>query len=162
MVIICLSGKAGAGKDTAADVLVKRYAFRKMSFADPLRDLCSRVFGLHMSNFLDRNLKDKEFDTPIVFVSFFKPRLNLICTVVKLEVIMVANFSYRVCIVLCLLPPKAEPFVFDTYSIIKELALGSLFSTSAVKTPRQRVRMALEAAAKFNMAVRPPFTIIEV
>ena len=44
----------------------------------------------------------------------------------------------------------------------QELALGSLFSTSAVKTPRQRVRMALEAAAKFNMAVRPPFTIIEV
>jgi hypothetical protein len=24
------------------------------------------------------------------------------------------------------------------------------------------VRMALEAAAKFNMAVRPPFTIIEI
>jgi hypothetical protein len=44
----------------------------------------------------------------------------------------------------------------------QELALGSLFSTSTVKTPRQRVRMALEAAAKFNMAVRPPFTIIEV
>jgi hypothetical protein len=44
----------------------------------------------------------------------------------------------------------------------QELALGSLFSTALVKTPRKRVRMALEAAAKFNMAVRPPFTIIEV
>jgi ATP-dependent protease HslVU (ClpYQ) peptidase subunit len=44
----------------------------------------------------------------------------------------------------------------------QELALGSLFSTAAVKTPRKRVRMALEAAAKFNMSVRPPFTIIEV
>ena len=44
----------------------------------------------------------------------------------------------------------------------QELALGSLFSTSAVKTPRKRVRMALEAASKFNMSVRPPFTIIEV
>lgn len=44
----------------------------------------------------------------------------------------------------------------------QELALGSLFSTSSVKTPRKRVRMALEAAAKFNMTVRPPFTIIEV
>jgi hypothetical protein len=44
----------------------------------------------------------------------------------------------------------------------QELSLGSLFSTSAIKTPRKRVRMALEAAAKFNMAVRPPFTIIEV
>ena len=44
----------------------------------------------------------------------------------------------------------------------QELALGSLFSTTAIKTPRKRVRMALEAAAKFNMSVRPPFTIIEV
>lgn len=44
----------------------------------------------------------------------------------------------------------------------QELALGSLFSTAQVKTPRKRVRTALEAAAKFNMAVRGPFTIIEV
>lgn len=44
----------------------------------------------------------------------------------------------------------------------QELALGSLFSTSMVKTPRKRIRTALEAAAKFNMSVRPPFTIIEV
>ena len=42
------------------------------------------------------------------------------------------------------------------------LALGSLFSTSSVKAPRKRVRVALEAAAKFNMNVRPPFTIIEI
>ena len=44
----------------------------------------------------------------------------------------------------------------------QELALGSLYSTTAIKTPRKRVRMALEAAAKFNMSVRGPFTIIEV
>ena len=44
----------------------------------------------------------------------------------------------------------------------QELALGSLFSTAQVKTPRKRVRTALEAAAKFNMTVRGPFTIIEV
>ena len=44
----------------------------------------------------------------------------------------------------------------------QELCLGSLYSTAAIKTPRKRVRMALEAAAKFNMSVRPPFTIIEV
>lgn len=42
------------------------------------------------------------------------------------------------------------------------LALGSFFSTSSIKTPRKRVRIALEAAAKFNMNVRPPFTIIEI
>ncbi len=32
----------------------------------------------------------------------------------------------------------------------QELALGSLYSTTLIKTPRKRVRMALEAAAKFN------------
>jgi hypothetical protein len=37
-----------------------------------------------------------------------------------------------------------------------------LFSTTTVKTPRKRVRMALEAAAKFIMSVRGPFTIIEI
>ena len=44
----------------------------------------------------------------------------------------------------------------------QEIALGSLYSTSNIKTPRKRVRLALEAASKFNMSVRPPFTIIEV
>lgn len=44
----------------------------------------------------------------------------------------------------------------------QELALGSLYSTSTIKTARKRVRMALEAAAKFNMAVRGPFTVIEI
>jgi hypothetical protein len=44
----------------------------------------------------------------------------------------------------------------------QEIALGSLYSTSAIKTPRRRIRIALEAAAKFNMSVRPPFTIIEI
>jgi hypothetical protein len=43
-----------------------------------------------------------------------------------------------------------------------ELALGSLFSTGTIRLPRKRVRTALEAASKFNMSVRPPFTIIEV
>jgi hypothetical protein len=44
----------------------------------------------------------------------------------------------------------------------QQVALGSLHSTSTIKTPRKRVRMALEASAKFIMSVRGPFTIIEV
>jgi len=44
----------------------------------------------------------------------------------------------------------------------QQVALGSLFSTTFVKTPRKRVRIALEAASKFMMSVRGPFTIIEV
>lgn len=44
----------------------------------------------------------------------------------------------------------------------QQIALGSLHSTHQIKTPRKRVRMALEAASKFIMSVRGPFTIIEV
>ena len=44
----------------------------------------------------------------------------------------------------------------------QQVALGSLHATSNIKTPRKRVRMALEASAKFIMTVRGPFTIIEV
>lgn len=58
MTIITLSGKAASGKDTAGDVLVKRYGFTKIALADPLRDICSRVFNLPMSMFLDRDKKD--------------------------------------------------------------------------------------------------------
>lgn len=44
----------------------------------------------------------------------------------------------------------------------QQVALGSLYSTTNIKSPRKRVRMALEASSKFIMTVRPPFTIIEV
>ncbi len=44
----------------------------------------------------------------------------------------------------------------------QQVALGSLASTTNIKTPRKRVRMALEAASKFIMSVIGPFTIIEV
>lgn len=37
MEIICLSGFARSGKDTAANVLVEKYGFKKLAFADKLR-----------------------------------------------------------------------------------------------------------------------------
>lgn len=44
----------------------------------------------------------------------------------------------------------------------QQIALGSLFTSGSIKTPRKRVRIALEASAKFIMSVRGPFTIIEI
>ncbi len=42
-----------------------------------------------------------------------------------------------------------------------ELALGSLHTSELVEaTPRERIRMALAAAAQFCAGVRPPFTIV--
>lgn len=43
--IISLSGLSGAGKDTIADILVKKYSFKKVSYADPLKDACAAIFG---------------------------------------------------------------------------------------------------------------------
>lgn len=42
--IIGLLGKAGSGKDTAADYLCTHYDYMKVSFADPLKRFCKDVF----------------------------------------------------------------------------------------------------------------------
>jgi len=43
--IIGLSGQAGAGKDTTADLLVKDYGFVKVALADPMKRICRDVFA---------------------------------------------------------------------------------------------------------------------
>ena len=63
--IITVSGLAGAGKDTLADVLVKKHSFRKISLADSLREICSEVFNIPMEMFLDRDKKDSPMKFPI-------------------------------------------------------------------------------------------------
>lgn len=45
-VIILLSGWKRSGKDTAADILTKEFGFKRLGFADPLKDLVSDLFGI--------------------------------------------------------------------------------------------------------------------
>lgn len=59
--LVSLSGQKRSGKDTVADILVKQFKFTKIALADPLRDICSRVFNIPMSTFLDDELKEKQF-----------------------------------------------------------------------------------------------------
>ena len=66
MPMISLSGKAQSGKDSFADVLVKEHGYTKVSFADELRNFCSRVFKLNVENFSKNELKDKEFDRKVI------------------------------------------------------------------------------------------------
>lgn len=64
--IIGFDGYAGCGKDTCAQVLIDRYGFVKVAFADALREFCSETFNLPMNMFLDRDLKEKPFTNPII------------------------------------------------------------------------------------------------
>ena len=45
-IIIGILGRKIHGKDTIADMICKKYAFRKISFADPLKEGCRNIFGL--------------------------------------------------------------------------------------------------------------------
>lgn len=56
--LVGLSGAIGCGKDTLADHLVERHGFTKMSFADPLRAAASILYGIPLSHFQDRDLKE--------------------------------------------------------------------------------------------------------
>lgn len=63
--LISLSGQRRVGKDTVADILVSKFKFTKIALADPLRDLCSRVFNIPLETFLSDELKEKAFDIPV-------------------------------------------------------------------------------------------------
>lgn len=63
--IICLSGLKRSGKDSAAEVMTSRYRFTKIALADPIRELCSEVFDIPLSVFVDDTLKEQEFTRPI-------------------------------------------------------------------------------------------------
>ena len=45
MKIIGLSGRAGSGKDTVANYLVKNYGYTKLSFGNVLKDVVACIFG---------------------------------------------------------------------------------------------------------------------
>ncbi|NDH66792.1 MAG: hypothetical protein EBY22_02575 [Gammaproteobacteria bacterium] len=54
MIVIWLSGHAGAGKDTVAAILCKKYDLQRVAFADSLKDFVAVKYGI------ERGL----FDTP--------------------------------------------------------------------------------------------------
>ena len=44
--VVGISGRSGAGKDTLADILVAEHGFVKLTVAGPLKEVVARVFGL--------------------------------------------------------------------------------------------------------------------
>ena len=60
MKLIGLTGAAGSGKDTAADYLVTQHAWRKVSFAQPLKDGLCAMFGWSPDQLNDRKWKETQ------------------------------------------------------------------------------------------------------
>jgi ABC-type oligopeptide transport system ATPase subunit len=66
MKIVGFVGPKGSGKDTAAMLLTQSRRIKgKISFAGPLKDICSKVFGLSVQVLNDPDLKERAFQTPI-------------------------------------------------------------------------------------------------
>jgi hypothetical protein len=59
--LIGITGRAGVGKDTAGDYLVKEHNFARYAFADPIKHMLTAGLagvGLSMASFTDRALKE--------------------------------------------------------------------------------------------------------
>jgi len=57
--LIGICGKAGAGKDTIGDYFVKRYGFKKIALADPIKRLVKDVFALDDYTVYDRDAREQ-------------------------------------------------------------------------------------------------------
>ncbi|WP_339091638.1 hypothetical protein [Variovorax paradoxus] len=75
---MALTGRAGAGKDTAADVLVAHARFRKLAFADALRGEISNAFGVSLNDLNSQNLKH----VPTVALRMRRAPLDFLAAVV--------------------------------------------------------------------------------
>ena len=54
-----ITGPAGAGKNTVADILTEHFGFKQLAFADPLKFAASWIFDMPIENFYDQDLKEK-------------------------------------------------------------------------------------------------------
>lgn len=66
MRVIGLIGPKGSGKDASYEILrEQKRVDGKISFAGPLKQVCSEVFNLHINLMNDPDLKEKEMKEPI-------------------------------------------------------------------------------------------------
>jgi hypothetical protein len=66
MRIVVFAGPKGAGKDSCADILKEEKKVKKsVSFAYPLKRICSEVFEVPFQLMNDAILKEKELKNPI-------------------------------------------------------------------------------------------------
>jgi hypothetical protein len=64
--LIAFAGKKFAGKDTAAEILIKKHGFISIRLADSLKDMCSSCFVVKREDMDDPKLKESPFTKPII------------------------------------------------------------------------------------------------
>lgn len=57
-IVIGMIGKAGSGKDTVADYVVEKYGFKKIAFADPLKQAVQIIFDVDDDHMYDRDMRE--------------------------------------------------------------------------------------------------------
>lgn len=67
MKLIAISGWKKSGKDTAGELLINEYGFKRISFAGPLKDKVAADFNMTREEQDDQNLKEQPlFDYPVL------------------------------------------------------------------------------------------------
>lgn len=64
--LIAFSGTKLAGKDTGAEVLIKRHGFKRIGLADKLKDICSDVFNIPREHMDDPAMKECPFKAEVI------------------------------------------------------------------------------------------------
>lgn len=95
--LIGIDGDKGSGKDTIAEVLIRNYGFKRLAFAQPLKDILSEVFLLSPDSFEDRVLKEELFPVPLELTSYHIQRI-LDC--IELRGIKVTDQAIRACLLM--------------------------------------------------------------
>lgn len=57
--VVGITGAKRAGKDTVADYLRDVYGFRRLAFAEPIKDALAAAFGVDVAIFHDQSVKEK-------------------------------------------------------------------------------------------------------
>jgi len=61
--LVGICGKAGSGKDTVGDYLVKQYGFKRIALADPIKRLVEDVFVLDKHMVYDRMAREQPLES---------------------------------------------------------------------------------------------------
>lgn len=63
--IIGISGRARSGKDSIAAIMIKKFNFTRVSFADSLKEISAEAFNIPLNHFHDTDKKDVAFESPL-------------------------------------------------------------------------------------------------